>query len=56
MNQQSEQGKAFTQRDNIVVSFCLDDEILSAINKRVGNSKGKRSQFAREVFRQALNL
>jgi metal-responsive CopG/Arc/MetJ family transcriptional regulator len=54
--QQESEHKTFIERDVVVVSFALDKEILDAINKRVGNHKGRRSEFARQVFRKALNI
>lgn len=53
---QEQEGKTFLERDVVVVSFSLDREILDAINEQVGNHKGKRSEWARKVFRKALNL
>ena len=53
---QESEHKTFLERDVVVVSFSLDKEILDAINEQVGNHKGKRSEWARRVFRKALNI
>ena len=61
MKQQESQqpnGKTFTPsgRKHYSISFSLPSQVIEALNEKVGNTKGARSEFAAQVLAKALGV
>ena len=58
INQPRQEGKTFTPigRKHYSISFSLPSEVIEALNAKVGNEKGARSEYASRVLAKALGM
>ena len=45
-----------TGRKHFSISFSLPNEVIEALNDKVGNTKGARSEYAAQVLAKALGV
>ena len=52
-----ERGKLMSStRKHYSISFSLPNEVIEALNEKVGGTKGARSAWATEIFRKHLGI
>jgi hypothetical protein len=58
ISQHHQEGKTFTPigRKHYSISFSLPSDVIEALNAKVGNTKGARSEFASQVLAKALGM
>lgn len=58
ISQRPQEGKALTPigRKHYSISFSLPSDVIEALNAKVGNTKGARSEFAATVLAKALGM